>query len=51
MGRALFSVDKEDWKRLGLLVGNTKRAALIRTFIDWYLRKPGAKLPARPPEE
>lgn len=27
---------------------DTERAALIREFIAWYLRKPGAKLPARP---
>lgn len=26
----------------------TERAALIREFIAWYLRKPGAKLPERP---
>ncbi|MFD7554126.1 hypothetical protein ACFV9E_06250 [Streptomyces sp. NPDC059835] len=26
----------------------TERATLIREFIDWYLRKPGAKLPSRP---
>lgn len=27
---------------------NTERAALVREFIAWYLRKPGAKLPERP---
>lgn len=26
----------------------TERAALVREFIDWYLRKPGAKMPKRP---
>lgn len=26
----------------------TERAAVIRDFIAWYLRQPGAKLPARP---
>ena len=26
----------------------TERAALIREFIGWYLRKPGAKMPKRP---
>lgn len=30
-------------KRMG-----TERAALVREFIAWYLRRPGAKLPARP---
>lgn len=27
---------------------DTERAALVREFIAWYLRKPGAKLPERP---
>lgn len=26
----------------------TERAAVIREFIAWYLRQPGAKLPTRP---
>jgi len=26
----------------------TERAAVIRELIDWYIREPGAKLPARP---
>lgn len=26
----------------------TERATLVREFIAWYLRKPGAKLPQRP---
>ncbi|MFE2850578.1 hypothetical protein ACFXJO_05520 [Streptomyces lavendulae] len=26
----------------------TERAAVIREFIAWYLRQPGAKLPVRP---
>ncbi|MFF1348463.1 hypothetical protein ACFVZJ_21210 [Streptomyces sp. NPDC058322] len=25
------------------------RAAVVRELIRWYLRRPGAKLPARPP--
>lgn len=25
-----------------------ERAAVIRAFIDWYIRKPGAELPGRP---
>jgi hypothetical protein len=29
----------------------TERAALVRDFIAWYLRRPGAKLPARPDVE
>lgn len=27
---------------------DTERAAVIREFIAWYLRKPGAKMPKRP---
>lgn len=27
---------------------DTERAALVREFIAWYLRMPGAKLPERP---
>lgn len=26
----------------------TERAVLVRQFIAWYLRKPGAELPERP---
>lgn len=26
----------------------TDRATVVREFIDWYLREPGAKLPDRP---
>ncbi|WP_328393833.1 hypothetical protein OHS70_04385 [Streptomyces sp. NBC_00390] len=29
----------------------TERAALVREFIPWYPRRPGAKLPARPDVE
>lgn len=27
---------------------DTDRATLIREFIDWYLREPGARMPERP---
>lgn len=27
---------------------SSERAAVIRDFIDWYIRKPGAELPERP---
>ena len=30
---------------------NTDRASLVRDFIAWYLRRPGAKLPKRPDGE
>jgi hypothetical protein len=29
-------------------VAGTERAALLREFVEWYLHKPGAKLPKRP---
>lgn len=29
--------------------GRSPRTAVIRQFIRWYLRHPGAKLPERPP--
>ncbi|WP_263165431.1 hypothetical protein [Streptomyces sp. SCSIO ZS0520] len=29
----------------------TDRASVIREFIAWYLREPGAKMPARPERE
>jgi hypothetical protein len=49
MSRALFSVPGDDWKELGTAVGNANRSALLRAFVAWFLRKPGAKLPERPP--
>lgn len=30
---------------------DTERATLIREFIAWYLREPGARLPKRPDRE
>lgn len=30
---------------------DTSAGELCREFLDWYLRKPGAKLPQRPPAE
>ena len=29
--------------------GRSPRARVLREFIRWYLRRPGAKLPERPP--
>lgn len=46
--RALFTVDKQLWKRFGELVGNTNRAAVLRDFVAWYIGRSGAKLPKRP---
>lgn len=51
MFRALFSVPEDDWKDLGKAVGDKNRAPIVRAFIAWFLRRPGAKLPQRPPAE
>ncbi|MFD6565350.1 hypothetical protein [Micromonospora profundi] len=37
------------WKQFGDVAGTRNRSTIIRDFIAWYVRKPGAKLPARPP--
>ncbi len=29
--------------------GRSPRTAVVREFIRWYMRRPGAKLPERPP--
>jgi hypothetical protein len=41
----------DDWYDFdeGAKAEDTERAAVIRQFIRWYLRKPGATLPKRPP--
>lgn len=39
----------DEWEELAAVVGPRQRAALIRDLIRWWLRKPGAKLPPRPP--
>ena len=49
MFRALISLPNKDWKDLGAAVGDTNRAATIRALVAWFLRRPGAKLPERPP--
>ena len=43
-------IDDEPWTRFGKLAAaaGTDRSALIRNFVLWYLRLPGAKLPTRP---
>lgn len=40
-------VPDEDWADLGERAGN--RAQVLRELIAWYLRRPGAELPKRPP--
>jgi hypothetical protein len=44
-----FRVEADLWERFGVLAGVKNRAGILRAFIGWYLRVPGAKLPPRPP--
>jgi hypothetical protein len=45
-----FRVDPEDWRAFGDAVpDDTDRSKVLREFVAWYVRKPGAKLPQRPP--
>jgi hypothetical protein len=43
-------VNDEDWADLDTAAKSlgVDRAALIKQFIRWYLRRPGAELPERP---
>lgn len=41
-------IPDEDWADFGELVGDRERSRLVRDFIAWYVRRPKAKLPARP---
>ena len=47
---ACFRVPEQTWTRFAEVAreNGTDRAALLRAFIAWYLREPGAKLPQRP---
>ena len=38
-----------DWDDLGEHAGERNRANVLRALIAWYLRRPGAELPERPP--
>lgn len=43
-------VDQELWASFGEAAGDQgmDRSAVLRAFMDWYIREPGAKLPDRP---
>jgi hypothetical protein len=44
-------VDDETWEQFDTaaqLLGS-ERATLLREYIDWVLRRPGAKTPRQPP--
>lgn len=40
----------EDWADLGVLAAaaGTDRSAVIRQLVQWWVRRPGVKLPERP---
>jgi hypothetical protein len=42
-----FRAPDEEWRPFRAVSGNNM-SGLIRQFIRWYLRTPGAKLPERP---
>lgn len=42
-------IGDDDWTDLGERAGVRNRAEIIRALVAWYLRRPGAKLPERPP--
>ncbi|MEV4861482.1 hypothetical protein [Streptomyces ossamyceticus] len=43
-------VSDDDWRDLGTATASlgTDRGKVIKEFIAWYLRRPGAKIPERP---
>lgn len=44
-----FRIDADEWQAFGGAVPqDTDRSAVLREFVAWYLRRPGAKLPKRP---
>jgi len=47
---ACIRVPEQDWAAFKAAAGRagTDRSALIRAFIAWYMRQPGATLPKRP---
>lgn len=43
-------VDPDEWADLALAAkaAGSERAQVLRQFIKWYIRRPGARLPQRP---
>ncbi len=41
-------MDADLWGEFGALADD--RSALLRQFVEWYVRRPGAKRPSRPTE-
>lgn len=46
-------IDRGTWAEFGDATAtmDTDRSKAIREFVDWYLRRPGAKMPTRPTRE
>lgn len=46
-------VNDEDWDDAETATASmgTDRAKIINAFLRWYLRRPGAELPERPPDQ
>lgn len=50
-----FRAPADEWEPFGDATkamhptGRSPRTRVIREFVRWYLRRPGAKLPERPP--
>jgi hypothetical protein len=44
-------IPDEDWAAFDVAAKSmdSDRATVVREFIRWYLRRPGARLPDRPP--
>ena len=47
--RRQIALSGDLWDRLRDLHGERGRSEVIRALVEWHLRKPGAKLPERPP--
>lgn len=41
-------VEDDLWEEFGRIAGPRNRAAVLREFIAWYVRRRGAVLPKRP---
>jgi len=46
-------IDDADWADLETVaeMHKTDRAKILNAYVQWHLRRPGAKLPARPTRE
>ena len=48
-----FRMDETEWEEFGsdATFMGTDRSELTRQLVRWWMRKPGAKLPPRPPRD